>query len=447
MKQKISTIQIIRSVLQLFCFLFLPGLFIDSFNGIKVLVLDISGGSVSAASLLPALFPTVLLIIATMIFGRFFCGFMCAFGTLGDAIHFIGRRLFKINYRVPESADKKLKWLKYVLLVGIIFTWILGISVIDSWSPWVAFGSLLSLPPDFAYAFSSITIGSILLLLIIIASLFVERFFCRYFCPMGAIFSLASKLRIAKIRKTRTNCGRCKICTNQCKMGIPLYESDVVSSGECIGCMKCLSPCPRSNVKFTVAAQDAAPLMASVAAASVIGMYYIGNIGASAFEAPTVKTATVENMTESSVLNQDATADNSSIVSPSPNVSSNSTSQIQETQEPAGSATQTDENTAEAAQISQQNESGYADGTYEGSGTGFRNGTTTVSIIIKNGQIADIETVSTRDDGKYYNRAFSTITSEIISSQSTSVSVVSGATFSSRGIMSAVADALTKAKV
>lgn len=434
MKQKINVLQIIRNVIQLVCFFLLPGLFIDSFNGIKTAIQALSGGTSDFAALLPALFPSALLIIATMIFGRFFCGFMCAFGTLGDAVHFIGKKVFKLDYRMPEASDKKMKWLKYVLLVFLIFTWIAGIGVFSGWSPWDAFGSLMSFPPDFAYAFTSMTIGTILLLLIVVGSLFVERFFCRYFCPMGAIFSIASKLKIAKIKKTRTNCGRCKVCTNNCKMGIPLYQSDVVNSGECIQCMKCVSACPRSNVKFTVASKDAAPLLASVAAASVIGLYYLGNIGVSAYETSYNQTVISDTLSQSdsSTASPEETSD-TTIVAPSVSADTGTST----TSTPSATATPTPTATAT---------SGYVDGTYTGSGTGFHNGTTTVSVTISNGQITDIQTVSTQDDGKYYNSAFSSVTSKIISAQSSSVDAVSGATFSSRGIMSAVEDALSQAK-
>ena len=447
MKQKVSAIPIIRNIIQLLCFLFLPGLFIDAFNGIKALVLAISSGNVDAATLLPALFPSVLLIVATMVFGRFFCGFMCAFGTLGDTVHFIGRKLFKNDHRVPELADKKLKLIKYSLLVFLIFTWISGIGVLSGWSPWDAFGSLLSWPPNISYAFTSMTIGSILLALIVIGSLFVERFFCRYFCPMGAIFSIVSMLRISKIRKTRTNCGKCKVCTSKCKMGISLYQRDVVSSGECIECMQCISPCPRNNVKFTVNSTDVAPLMASVAAASVIGLYYVGNIGLTAFETSQSQTVASDTLIEditSTTLNNNATYD-STIAAPFATEGRQTESQTASSS--TDSSNQSSEiATSETAEQTQEISSGFADGTYEGSGTGFHNGTTTVSVTISNGVITDIATVSTRDDAPYYNRAFTTVTSEIISSQSASVSAVSGATFSSRGIMSAVADALSQAQ-
>ena len=87
----------------------------------------------------------------------------------------------------------------------------------------------------------------------------------------------------------------------------------------------------------------------------------------------------------------------------------------------------------------------YKDGTYTGTGMGFR-GTTTLSLTISGGEITDVTVVSYQDDAKYFDRAFQTIASDIISAQSAEVDVVSHATFSSRGIIEAVNDALSQAR-
>ncbi|MFA9398172.1 MAG: FMN-binding protein, partial [Clostridiaceae bacterium] len=83
----------------------------------------------------------------------------------------------------------------------------------------------------------------------------------------------------------------------------------------------------------------------------------------------------------------------------------------------------------------------YSDGTYEGSGTGYRPGTE-VQVTVSNGEIDSIDLISTNDDDKFFNRAWSTIIDEIINSQSTDVDTVSGATRSSNGIIEAVSDAI-----
>ncbi len=85
--------------------------------------------------------------------------------------------------------------------------------------------------------------------------------------------------------------------------------------------------------------------------------------------------------------------------------------------------------------------SSLADGTYQGEGTGFR-GTTSVSVTVEHGKITDITVVSYEDDEPFFARAEDTIIGEIIDTQSLDVSSVSGATFSSNGILEAVANAL-----
>ena len=87
----------------------------------------------------------------------------------------------------------------------------------------------------------------------------------------------------------------------------------------------------------------------------------------------------------------------------------------------------------------------YADGTYTGSGRGY-SGTTEVSVTIANDKITSINLVSKNDSQRQFQSAWNSIPSKIISSNSTNVSVVSGATYSSEGIISAVEDALSQAE-
>ena len=92
----------------------------------------------------------------------------------------------------------------------------------------------------------------ILLLVIFIGSLFVQRFFCRYFCPMGAIYSLISQASFLKIDKPRDGCGKCHLCTSKCPMGMDLTKKDRIAGGECISCQKCVSWCPKGNAHFGI---------------------------------------------------------------------------------------------------------------------------------------------------------------------------------------------------
>lgn len=395
-KSKTSIIQITRLIIQILFFIILPSLYIDTFAGVKQLYIAIINKSFSVTTLLPQLLSAIIIIPFTLIMGRFFCGWMCAYGAFGDFIYGISKRFFKVKFVMDESIDKVLKYLKYVVLAFSVFAiWTLNTNVFSTFSPWDAFGMLVTVGklPNLSYVIANLTFGFSLFLLIAIASAFIERFFCRYLCPLGAIFAIASKLKIARINKDRTNCGKCRICTNNCAMGIPLYKTDVVNSGECIDCMKCVTACPRRNVTVKVSEKDVRPLVTSAAVVTAMtGLYYAGNIG--------MNTLGIENV-----------------------------------QVTSSQSTQTNVKNL------------YKDGTYEGSGTGFRGATTTVSVTVKNGKISDISAISYGDNRPYFSRSFSTVSEEIIDNQSTDVNAVSGATFSSRGIMAAVEDALSSANI
>lgn len=393
-KAKISIIQVSRLLIQIIFFIFLPSLYIDTFAGIKQIYLALIRQNIAFTQLIPQLVEVVVIIPFTIIIGRFFCGWMCAYGAFGDFIYKISRKVFKIKFEVNENIDKVFKYLKYILLAFLIFAiCTFNITAFSIFNPWDVFGIVDSVGkvPDFSYAAVNLTVGFILFILIAIASMFIERFFCRYLCPLGAVFAIISKLKIAKIQKLRTKCGDCRICTNNCAMEIPLYKYDVIKSGECINCMQCITACPRKNITLTVCGDDVRPLIAGVAAVSVMtGLYYVGNLGVSAVGLNDIQIETQGSQCTTGTL--------------------------------------------------------YKDGTYEGSGTGFRGGTTTVSVVVKNGKITGITTLSYQDDKKFYDRAFDTVIEEIIDSQSISVDAVSGATYSSKGIMEAVENALINAK-
>jgi uncharacterized protein with FMN-binding domain len=102
-------------------------------------------------------------------------------------------------------------------------------------------------------------------------------------------------------------------------------------------------------------------------------------------------------------------------------------------------------NVAVADSAQESNNSAYADGTYTGTGEGFRGGVTKISVTVKNGIITNIQDISNEDDPPYFNRAYNTVVNSILSAQSADVDAVSGATYSSRGIMEAVANALENA--
>lgn len=382
----------VRLLVQILFFFLLPAVYVGALDGIRAITLAVIQRNFSTA-LLPQLVEVLATVPVTFFFGRFFCGWMCAFGSYTDFVYRAAQKLFRKKLKISERADRWMKWIKYaVLLVLAIAVWSFGQTSLLSVSPWDAFGMLATTGklPDFAYVASNMTLGLILLLIVTALSAVIERFFCRYLCPMGAVFSLSSLLRIARIKKPTAGCGQCRICTETCAMGIPLYRMDTVRSGECIHCMKCVAACPRNNTRFSVTGSDMRPLVAgTVAAAAMTGFTYLGNFS---FNGQGVQPSSIVQTVQSS-----------------------------------------------------SNSQKYRDGTYQGSGMGFHGGTTVVSVTIKNDRITEITPVSSEDSDRFFNSAYEPVAQEILSSQSSEVDAVSGATFSSNGIMSAVADALAKA--
>ena len=391
MLKKISKLQILRLISQVMFLVLMPELFTLIFNQIKRVYLMAIKGNFDVISMWPQLLIMFIAIPITIILGRFFCGWICTFGAINDFIYIISKKLFKTKFKVSEKVDSILKYLKYVILLFIIaIIWTSGSTAFDSYSPWDAFAQVDSISNSiFTY-----TGGFIILGIIAVGAIFIERFFCRYLCPLGAVFTVLSKARIFKIKKLRDKYGPCRICTNNCSMGINLYQMDKVSSGECINCFKCLDVCPRKNTKATICGENVNPLLpGAIAIAAVAGAYSIGGVMSD-------KIAKYPN-------------NNTDI-----------------------STSSSDVNNSEGKK--------YKDGTYTGVGQG-KNPDLKVAVTIKDNKITNVEVLSGNEPkGK---EALSVVPKEIIDKQSISVDVVSGATMTSNGIMAAVNDALSQAEI
>lgn len=185
-KQKKQLNTWLRAVIQLLYFLFLPSAFTAAFGGVKYMFTQIG---VEAKIELTSFVAVLLVLCAyTIVFGRFFCGFACAFGSLGDALHAIYLKICK-NLRKTGFPEKEWEqWLillKYVLLAGIVLACFFGVyGNARGTSPWDVFSMIHA----GNFRLSAYKIGIAVLILLMIGMAFIERFFCRFFCPMGAIF-------------------------------------------------------------------------------------------------------------------------------------------------------------------------------------------------------------------------------------------------------------------
>ena len=239
----------LRALIQLLYFLFIPSIYTAAFAGVKYIFTQIGAGEKIAMTS----FVTVLLVIClyTMVFGRFFCGFACAFGAFGDALHALYtkacKKMKKKPVKIPEKAVGILSYMKYLVLLLIVLLCYAGVyGKAQGTSPWDVFSMIHA----GNFCLGGYVIGLVILLLLMVGMCVQERFFCRFFCPMGAVFSLLPVLPFFALHRTRENCIKgCKACTKKCPSGIGLPEDGSPRvEGDCFQCQKCIDTCPKGNI-------------------------------------------------------------------------------------------------------------------------------------------------------------------------------------------------------
>lgn len=239
----------LRAVIQLIFFIFIPSAYTAAFNGIKYIFTQIGAGEqIGLTSFITVL---IMLCTFTIVFGRFFCGFACAFGSLGDAVHaaylWICKKLKKKPITMKSGPAGKLSVVKYIILAMIVIACFAGVFVkTQGASPWEVFSMLHA----GNFKLGGHIAGLILLLLIIAGMCVQERFFCRFLCPMGAVFAMLPVVPLFGLRRERENCIRgCTACTRKCPADIELPEAhESFVSGECFQCQKCIDTCPKGNI-------------------------------------------------------------------------------------------------------------------------------------------------------------------------------------------------------
>ena len=372
----------IKVVIQILSFALIPGLFEGEFAAVGNIVSCIYKGNISWESVKYSVWMLLATVPATVLVGRFFCGFFCSFGAVQDLLWLGSHRLRALfpGKRNLKKADRIFRFAKYaVLFYFIIFIWS-GVTAVKTAGPWQVFGQYVSFGhwPGLKLLLS---VGGVLLLLIFIGSLFVQRFFCRYFCPMGAIYSLISQTSFLKIDKPRKECGKCHLCTSKCTMGMDLTKKDRIAGGECISCQKCVSWCPKGNARFRSRYGVLIGVGVTCVTIMVSQLLIAGNLAK--------------------------------------------------------------EKTADSVKKTAENDAGgnFQNGIYTGTGEGYR-GKVTVTVKVADGKITELVLDDYADDKSYMERAKNRIFQEMISRQNTDVDAVSGATYSSNGLIEAVNKAL-----
>ncbi len=188
-----------------------------------------------------------LLVFFGAIMGRVVCGFLCPFGFVQDILYkipfFIKIRKFK--------ADKYLRYVKYVVLLVFVIILPICVKMTPFFCKYICpsgtlAGILLALADNsFFYFFGRLFTWKVIVLsTIVIASIVVARPFCKYLCPLGAVYGPFNKISLVKMNLDKEKCTSCGKCAAACDMCINPVESQ--NSMECIRCSKCVHVCPNN---------------------------------------------------------------------------------------------------------------------------------------------------------------------------------------------------------
>jgi polyferredoxin len=225
------------------------------FGGVETLYKFITTGG---ATINHTHLSNVVILVATLasalIFRSAFCGWICPFGTLQEGIMALSIRLqrrfprlkkaikalqVKANPTLMAKLDGWLRYFKYVVLAWIVLATVsAGVMVFRDYDPYATLLKIteLTLGP-----------GLVILLITLVASFFVERPWCRYACPLGAINGIVSQISPFRLERNESLCTSCAICSKSCPVNLPVATSKKITSPECIGCLECVEACPRGG--------------------------------------------------------------------------------------------------------------------------------------------------------------------------------------------------------
>lgn len=180
-------------------------------------------------------------LVLALLFGRLWCGYVCPLGFYQECLSALRKKLNLPNVRFTEKTKRRLKPLKYIILVVFLGSIIL-----------IGYRPNMFMRPDTLFWENKISIiASIVVGIVTGISFCNERIFCKY-CPLGTVRSFFNKTSRGKLKKDGTACTKCRVCLENCPMDVKeIYDErtkSIITSRDCIYCMKCIEACPEKEV-------------------------------------------------------------------------------------------------------------------------------------------------------------------------------------------------------
>ncbi len=195
------------------------------------------------------LFIFVAILAASIVMKKSFCSWLCPVGTLSESLWMLGQKLFKRNRTLPGWLDIPLRSLKYLLLM--FFVWAIGHMDVAALQDFInsPYNKVADVKMYLFFA-QITTIGLWTIIILMLLSVVVKNFWCRFLCPYGALLGIVGWLSPMKITRTKETCVDCELCTRACPSNIKVHAAGRVWSDECTSCLSCVEVCP---VKDTLA--------------------------------------------------------------------------------------------------------------------------------------------------------------------------------------------------
>jgi NosR/NirI family nitrous oxide reductase transcriptional regulator len=163
-------------------------------------------------------------VVSTILWGRLYCGRVCAYGALTQTLDAVVPRRWRVD--LPRPIERRAAWIKFGILFGVIAYYIVthDVQIYQYVEPFWMFG-----------LFGSTTMW-VLLAALLIATVFVRNLYCRFLCPVGASLGLLSYLTVFRIKRW-SECNTCRICEKACEWGA--IEGPKILVTECVRCDDC----------------------------------------------------------------------------------------------------------------------------------------------------------------------------------------------------------------
>lgn len=239
---------------------------IASLMNLKVLIY--SGG-------FPTIHPAgVFLLIAFLsmswLLRKSFCSWLCPVGTVSEYLAKIGRKLLRRSFLPPRWLDIPLRSLKYILMA--LFLYVVAAMSVEQIRAFLGGPYGIVADVKMLNFFRTLSAAGILVMaFLVVFSLFINNFWCRYLCPYGGLLGLLAMIGPMRIKRDVSLCIDCGKCARACPSALKVDQLVTISSAECTGCLNCVASCPVENSLYlSVAGRRRVPLWAMAGGIAVL---------------------------------------------------------------------------------------------------------------------------------------------------------------------------------